>query len=181
MTVTGHSAPASSPSRPFHFSKNHALIVTRDDTPGTVGWTKLNVGHLQEVVVPYNLQELFEHVNFSSSSREQFARDVKASANLKDGRHPIAWLSSLFPPGESHNFIFTADVEIKSLADGLVTFQSSLSNRPDGVVLRTFRCSQSEWDLPLLVLEVHSSPYKNSVSQTAMDLIDQLRLLRCFD
>ena len=63
-----------------------------------------------------------------------------------------------------------------------MTFQSSLSNRPDGAVLRTFcRCGK-EWKLPFFMLEIHSGgPYKNSVSQTAMDVIDQLRLLCCFD
>jgi hypothetical protein len=48
------------------------------------------------------------------------------------------------------------------------------------VVLRDFQCDGKNWNLPLLILEVHSSPYVNSVSQTAADVIDQLRLLRCF-
>lgn len=38
-----------------------------------------------------------------------------------------------------------------------------------------------DWKLPLFILEVHSSSYKNSVSKTAVDVMDQLRLLGCFN
>ena len=54
LTVTGHSAPVSSSSRPFHFSEGHPLIETICDRPGTVVWPDLNVNCLQEVVAPYN-------------------------------------------------------------------------------------------------------------------------------
>ena len=47
--------------------------------------------------------------------------------------------------------------------------------------MRTFHCDGKEWKLPLLILEVDSGNYRNAVSQTAIDLIDQFRLLRCFN
>ena len=57
----------------------------------------------------------------------------------------------------------------------------SIDNQPDGVVLRSFTFDLIEWKLPVVIIEVHSSPYLNTLLQTAADVIDQLRLLRCFN
>ena len=70
-----------------------------------------------------------------------------------------------------------ADIEIKAFQDALVPFISSVKCRPDGAILRKFNC----WNIPVFILEVHSSPYKYSVAKTADGVINQLRLLRCFD
>ena len=45
----------------------------------------------------------------------------------------------------------------------------------------TYECQ--DWQLPIFCLEVdvHSSPYRNSVSKTAVDVLDQFRLLCCFN
>ena len=44
------------------------------------------------------------------------------------------------------------------------------------LVIRTIK----KWLLPIFILEMHSSPYKQMVAKTIVVLIDQLRLLRCF-
>ena len=131
----------------------------------------------------YNLEELFTLVNFTNDSCGRFSQRVETSGKLGHDCHSIAWVGSLVLHHQvrSKNLTFTSDVEIKSLADVLVTFRSSLKNRPDGVVLCAFHCDGREWKLPLFILEVHSSDYRNTVSQTAIDLIDQFRLLRCFN
>ena len=108
---------------------------------------------------------------------------VKSPNPPNNGNHVIAWVKSL--PEKSHNdddsLVYTADVKIDAFDKGLVPFLWSTGNRPDGVLLRSWSFDGTEWKLPLLIVEVHSSPYRNTVSQTAVDVLDQLRLLRCFN
>ena len=164
-----------------HLSGDHPLIETTDDKPGAVGLSELDLTQLQNVVPLYNLDDLFTEVSFTNP--EPFSKHIEVSAKLDHGCHPIAWVRSLISSQTVHsqNLTFTGDLEVRSLGEGLVTFRSSLSNRPDGVVLCTFQRCEKEWKLPLFIAEVHSDVYKNSVAKTAMDLLDQLRLLRCFD
>ena len=68
-----------------------------------------------------------------------------------------------------------ADRRIDAYRDRLQPLTSSLIVKPDGVILST-----SEFDLPLFCLEVHSSLYENTLAKSVANLIDQLRLLRCF-
>ena len=105
---------------------------------------------------------------------------MNCSKNLGGGCQPIAWVKSLIETSvrPSCNLSYTADIKLDAFDKGLIPFLSSLDNRPDGVVLGN---KDKEWMLPLFILEIHSSPYKNTVSQTAADVIDQLRLLRCFN
>ena len=183
LIAVGHSASSSSASQPFHFSEDHPLISTLDDKLGAFDWDMFFTDNLKDVLPLYNLEELFTSVNFTSDSCEQFSQRVEASRKHNHDCHSIAWVSSLIPHHHvlAKNLTFTSDVEVKSLAEALVTFRCSLKNRPDGAILRTFHCDGREWKLPLLILEVHSSDYRNTVSQTAVDLIDQFRLLRCFN
>ena len=142
---------------------------------------QLDLTELQKVVPLYNLHNLFTEVDFTNP--ESFSKCIEASAKVDHGCHPIAWVRSLISSQtvRSQNLTLMADLEVRSLAEGIVAFTSSLNNCPDGVVLRTFQCCGKEWKLPLFILEVHSDVYKNSVAKTAMDVLDQLRLLRCFD
>ena len=94
--------------------------------------------------------------------------------------YPIAWVKSIFDNAYQYDGIklsCTADIVVKAFENILVPFLASVKNRPDGVVL----CEFKQWNVPIFILEVHSSPYKYSVAKTAVDVIDQLRLLRCFD
>ena len=177
----GHSVTPSSSSWLFQLSEQHPLIATRADKPGAVPLNQFDCAQLQNVVLLYNLHDLFTEVNFTNP--EQFSQHVETSANLDDGCHPIAWVSSLIPSRTvaSQNLTFTTDIEVRSLAEGLVASRRSLNNHPDGVVLRAFQRCEKEWKLPLFIIEVHSGIYSNSVARTAMDVLDQLRLLRCFD
>ena len=178
LTVAGHSASASSTSRPFHFSEHHPLV--RTDIAEGVSWDKFT--ELGKVVDPYNLDDLFTKVKFSEPDRERISAEVQSSKNLGRGCHPIAWVKSLIDKScNPQDLTYTANRRVDAFDEGLVIFQYSTDNRPDGVLLRSFRCDGKEWKLPLFILEEHSSPYKNSVSQTAVDVLEQLRLLRCFN
>ena len=182
LTVAGHSAHSSCLSRSFQFSEEHPLIRTATDRG--VGWATFdNISGT--IPATYNLEDLFTEVSFAEADRERICNEVESSKNLGSGRHPIAWVKSVIdnlPQSQTHgSFSYTADFAIKAMQEGLMPFLHSTTNRPDGVVLRSFHCNGKEWKLPLLILEVHSSPYKNSVSQTAADVLDQFRLLRCFN
>ena len=182
LIAVGHSASSPSASRHFHFSEDHPLISTSRDR-GALGWDMFLIHNLKDMLPLYNLEELFTFVNFTTDSCERFSQKVEASGKLSHDCHSIAWVSSLIPQHlvVSKNLTFTSDVEVKSLAEALVTFKCSLKNRPDGAVLHTFHCDGREWKLPLFIVEVHSNDYRITVSQTTVDLIDQLRLLRCFN
>ena len=69
----------------------------------------------------------------------------------------------------------TADRRIDAYRNHLQPLTSSLIVKPDGVILST-----SEFNLPLFCLEVHSSLYENTIAKSVANLIDQLRLLRCY-
>lgn len=173
--VVGHSASASCSSRPFLFEQEHPLIQTSSS-----GFLWRSFVQLNEYIKPtYTLEDLFCHVHFTEEQRIYHSKEVKCSKNFGDGCHAIAWVKSLFP-SLSH-LSYSTDIALDAFKKGLVPFLISLENRPDGVVLGSFQCDSENWDLPIFILEVHSSPYKNSVSKTAADVLDQLRLLRCFN
>ena len=165
----------------FLLSGENPLVTARPNEPGAVQLNDLDLTQLQKAVPLYNLHDLFTKVNFTNP--EYFSKSIEASGNRDYGCHPITWVSTLISSQTvcSQNLTFTADVEVRSLAEGLVAFTRSLNDRPDGVVLRTFQHRGKEWKLPLLIIEIHSGIYKNSVAKTAMDVLDQLQLLRCFD
>ena len=73
--------------------------------------------------------------------------------------------------------MYESDITVSALEEVLIPYCASLENRPDGAIL----CDYEDWKLPLFFIEVHSSPYKDSVSKTAVDVLDQLRLLCCFN
>ena len=169
----GHVTYPSSDSKPFLFENVHRLVVT---DRFSFSWNKFD--HLSGTIDTYNLEEVFTRFHFPTKSRSAFSIGINCSENLGCGCHPIAWVRSFFE--ETFKDIplsYSADITIDVFAKVLAPFQSSLNNRPAGVVLRKFQ----GWDLPIFMLEVHSSPYKNSVSHTAADVLEQLRLLRCFN
>ena len=181
--VAGHSCSASSASRPFLFIRHDPLVNTYLDSNG-FGWGSFDELPSYINNSPYNLEDLFCEVGFTDSQRHHYSRSVSCSRNLGGGCHPIAWVKSLIEKfiRPSCHLSYTADIKLDAFDKGLIPFLCSLDNRPDGVVRGSFQCNGIiQWMLPLFILEIHSSPYKNTVSQTATDVIDQLRLLRCFD
>ena len=86
--------------------------------------------------------------------------------------HATAWVKHLLDK---------SDLVFSILKEGLMPFRHSLNNQPDGVVLCHLSFDNGGWKLPLFILGVHSSPYVYSVSKTVVDVMDQLRLLRCFN
>ena len=67
-------------------------------------------------------------MNFTSDSCERFSQKVEASGTHNHDCHSIAWVSSLIHHHQAlskdlKNLTFTSDVEIKSLAEALVTFK----------------------------------------------------------
>ena len=156
LIAIGRSVSSSSmddTSRSFHFSEDHPFILTLHDR-GAEGWDTFFIHNLKDVLSLYNLEELFTLVNFTNDSCGQFSQKVETSGELTYVCHSIAWVNSLIPHHRvrSKNLTFTSDLEIKSLADALVTFRSSLKNRLDGAVLQTFHCDGREWKLPLFII-----------------------------
>ena len=166
---------ASSTSRPFQFTTQDPLAGTALTEDTDVDWPDLEIPHLQEKVAIYDLQDLFDYVQFTPLQSER--AQILSSRNLDEGCDPLVWIRSLIP--DKRELTFTADRIVKAFTRYLVPYIHSTNNRPDGVVLKAF--STSTLPLPLCILEVHSSPYKNSVSQTAVDVLQQFRLLRCFN
>ena len=138
-----------------------------------VGWNYFEDSDIDT----YNLDQLLARFQFPKV-RDGHSVGVTASAGCNCT--PIAWVKNIFERNYAYartEFSYVADIEIKAFQDVLVPFMSSVKCRPDGAILRKFNC----WNIPVFILEVHSSPYKHSVAKTADGLINQLRLLRCFD
>lgn len=176
----GHSAHASSSSRGFDFSAEHPLVRTILDDD-TVSWEDLDMRFQTAVDDIYTLGDLLDKVDFSRSKCDDISGNFAATPNAmrSNSHHAIAWVKHLIDDTLHPDFqlTYTSDIVISALQEGLVPFRCSLKNQPDGVVL----CEYQRWKLPLFCLEVHSSPYRNSVSKTAVDVLDQFRLLRCFN
>ena len=165
----------SSASRLFQFTTLDPLARTALTEDTDVKWSDLEIPHLQEKIAIYDLQDLFDYVQFTPLQSEW--AQILSSRNLGEGCDPLVWIWSLIP--DKRELTFTADCVVKAFTQYLVPYTHSTNNRPDGVVLKAF--STSTLPLPLCILEVHSSPYKNSVSQTAVDVLQQFHLLRCFN
>ena len=140
--------------------------------------------NLKTRVELYNLGDLFEHYKFPTTERNSYSQSVFHGENANTD--PIAWIQKLVEEQFSlllpinTTLRYEADLECKAFVSTLVSFLFSIHNRPDGAVYLR-KDGEDPFDVPLLLLEIHSSPYKNSVSQTAVDVLDQLRLLRCLN
>ena len=139
-----------------------------------VGWNYFEDSNINT----YNLDQLLAHFRFPKV--RDGPRSVGVTAPAGCNCTPIAWVKNIFERNRAYattELSYVADIEIKAFQDALVPFISSVKCRPDGAVLRKFNC----WNIPVFILEVHSSPYKYSVAKTADGVINQLRVLRCFD
>ena len=162
-------ANPSSDSRPFHFLQNNLLVsINRNG----VRWNYFHNIDIHQYLDRYNLQQLFTHL-----AVPQTLSDDGVIHSEGCNFYPIAWVKSLFERAYEYNDIklsYGADIAVSDFEKILVPFMASLQNRPDGIVFRHFK----DWKVPIFMIEIHSSP---SVAKTAVDIIDQLRLLRCFD
>ena len=135
---------------------------------------------VDEVPTKYNLDDLFTTLKFNPRwSGVQYSGDA-----TRGDKDVTAWVKSLIEHLQlNHGDVsYTADISIEAFKKGLLTpFLCSIDNRPDGVVLRSFTFDHIEWKLPVVIIEVHSNPYVNTLLQTAAEVIDQFRLLRCFN
>ena len=168
VTLAGCSLSSSSSIRESNFQ--HTLI----QVPAI--WDVVD-----KVPTKYNLDDLFTTLpKFNNPSWI----GVKYSGNATRGDKDVtAWVKSLIEHLQLNdgNVSYTADISIEAFKNGLTPFLCSIDNRSDGVVLRSFTFDDIEWKLPVVIIEVHSSPYVNTLLQTAADVIDQFRLLRCFN
>ena len=96
------------------------------------------------------------------------ARDSAAAKDLHVGKYVKRLLPSNLNGVEVH-----VDLEIDQFQQYLRPFMKSVVNRLDVVFLID--------GLPLLIVEVQSSPFHRSVSKTVVGLIDQLRLHRNYN
>lgn len=82
---------------------------------------------------------------------------------------------------QSRSLKFEIDREVTAFTTHLQPFTSSLIVRPDGMIVRS---TDKKEQLPMLCMEVDSGfgkhDYINTVAKSVANLIDQLRLLRCF-
>ena len=159
--ITGRSSAASSTIlTPFVFTVNHPLIKTVH-----CSWSDFD--HNTSDFPLYNLKMLFDHLSFTEENLESLAKNVKAHTCKckKAKKHAIAWMYSLIP--DKKDLSFGVDTALDAFQAGLMPFLTSTVNRPDGAILKRFMFGQ-EWELPILLVEVHSSLYKNSVAKTAM-------------
>ena len=80
---------------------------------------------------------------------------------------------------QSPSLKFAIDRKVTAFTTHLQPFTSSLIVRPDGMIF-----TSTKEQLPMLCMEVHSGSadydYINTVAKSVANLIDQLRLLRCF-
>ena len=180
IILAGHTASSSSSSRPFLFTTRCELVKTEKVTTSDSLWSDFDF-QAHSDFPKYNLAMLFEHLKVSDKSLERWAQNVVGPKSIIGDVHVTAWLYSLLLPMYKQDLQFTEDTALAAFRAGLVPFLASTDNRPACAVLKHFHL-RKEWKLPVLVAEVHSSgPYVNSLSKTVADLIDQLRLLRCFN
>ena len=96
-----------------------------------------------------------------------YALDPRPNASAKD-RYVGEYVKRSIPLNLP-DVIVSVDKDL-DLFHHLRPFAKSVKNRPDVVFLKG--------GLPLVIVEVQSSPFRYSVSKTVVGLIDQLRLLR---
>jgi len=179
--VAGHSAHSSSSAQFCDFLMHRLVSVEVSRSEGLVSLKDLDMKH--PVITAYDLEELFDAVEFPMKKRKRISRNIKAT---EIDSHAVAWVKHLIDniyhaEDIRSNFSYTSDVAVSAFEEGLTTFLCSNTIRPDGVVLYDFEENGNRWQLPLFILEVHSSPYQKSLAKTAVVVLEQLRLLRCFN
>ena len=93
------------------------------------------------------------------------------NADRKD-KHVGEYVRGLVP-SDLDGLSVSVELELAIFNEKLHPFMKSVRNRPDVALLKD--------GLPLVLVEVQSSTFHDSLCKTAVDLIDQLRLLRNYD
>ena len=100
---------------------------------------------------------------------------IEASPNFNDSEKQAVQYTMNLLPVHHLPVKVAGDRCVGAFSTHLQPFTSSLIVRPDGMILT------NKEELPLFFLEVHSGrEYINTVAKSVANLIDQLRLLRCF-
>ena len=121
-------------------------------------------------------QDLGEKYNLSEFPVSKYDGPlIEASLNFNDSETQAAQYTMNLLPDHQPPVKVAGDRHVGAFSTHLHPFTSSLIVRPDGMILT------SKEEVPMFCLEVHSGrEYINTVAKSIANLIDQLRLLRCF-
>lgn len=107
---------------------------------------------------------------------------ITESVELNDSEHQAMQYTMNLLDIQSPSLKFAIDRVVTAFTTHLQPFTSSLLVRPDGMIFKG--STHKKEQLPMLCMEVHSGSgehdYINTVAKSVANLIDQLRLLRCF-
>ena len=112
-----------------------------------------------------------DEIPLPEKKNEKVTFKARVNADRKD-KHVGEYVRGLVP-SDLDGLSVSVDRELALFNKKLHPFMKSVRNRPDVALLKD--------GLPLVLVEVQSSPFRDSLCKTAVDLIDQLRLLRNYD
>ena len=165
-------------------SQSHSYGASSDLTPSSAVFRNPLIGiSFQEFHTQF--QNLNEKYNLNSFPVQEYnGPPIKQSAiqfNESEQQVVQYTMNLLDIKSPSLKFGIAIDREVTAFPTHLQPFTSSLIVRPDCMMF--MRMSKKE-QLPMLCMEVHSGSadydYINTVAKSVANLIDQLRLLRCF-
>ena len=121
-------------------------------------------------------QDLGEKYNLSEFPVSKYDGPlIEAGPNFNDSEKQATQYTMNLLPDHQPPVKVAGDRHVGAFSTHLHPFTSSLIVRPDGMILT------SKEEVPMFCLEVHSGrEYINTVAKSVANLIDQLRLLRCF-
>ena len=123
-------------------------------------WSILDAHNFKTHVELYNLGDLFKHYKFQTTEITSYSQNVFHRNNVNTD--PIAWIQKLveeqFSLLPSNTTLRSeADLECKAFVSTLVSFMFRIHNRLDGAVYLR-KDGEDPFDVPLLLIEIHSSP-----------------------
>ena len=110
-------------------------------------------------------------ISLPVEKNEKVLFNTRAKANRKD--EYVGEYVRRLVPSNADSLSVSVDCELSLFNEKLHPFMKSVTNRPDVALLNS--------DLPLFLVEMQSSSFHDSLCKTAVDLIDQLRLLHNYD
>ena len=162
-------------------SQSDSYGASSDLTPSSAVFRNPLIGiSFQEFRTQF--QNLDEKYNLASFPVQEYnGPPIKASAINESEQQAMQYTINLLDIKSWPSLEFEIDREVTAFTTHLQPFTSSLVVRPDCIV---FRSTGKKEQLPMLCMEVHSGSadyvYINTVAKSVANLIDQLRLLRCF-
>ena len=118
----------------------------------------------------YNLDDVYKHY-----LGDQFKRSH--NGNHKDSASACSKVLKHCASSEGFNFKYNTETAIPGLADSsLVPLLASLDQRPDVSVSH----DDEEKNIPMSLVEIHSSPYEDTIRKAIVTGLDLLRLRRTY-